>query len=271
MDWQGLENCVNYFYRMNCMKFPVYLINLDGSDERLRSASAQLSAAGIQFQRVSAFDGRRLRIEDFPDYDEKSAIKYMGRPLRGGEIGCYLSHLACAKMLVDSGEPFAVVLEDDLRLVPDAAELIEWVIDLAEKKCGDGWYLINIGPNKHKIFSRLGVVRVKERKYALTRAHYFPMMTSGLIWSREGAKAFVENHDKIRMPVDNFFRRWLTRNDKGLAVWPAIVMTSGVESEISGDVKRSLEGRHPMYGWRKQKRLMYDKVLALLHKMRFVG
>ena len=78
------------------MHVAVYLINLDGSDDRLREASGQLESAGVTFERVAAFDGRGLRIEEFPDYDAKGARSYMGRPLRGGEIGCYLSHLECA-------------------------------------------------------------------------------------------------------------------------------------------------------------------------------
>ena len=40
------------------MKVVTYLINLDGSDQRLASATAQLNQAGWDFSRFSAYDGQ---------------------------------------------------------------------------------------------------------------------------------------------------------------------------------------------------------------------
>jgi glycosyl transferase family 25 len=69
------------------------------------------------------------------------------------------------------------------------------------------------------------------------------------------------------MPVDNYFRHWLTRADRGLAVWPAIVETTGAETEIFTG-KRSAEGRRPLYGLIRQRRLMTEKWIAWRHKRR---
>lgn len=248
---------------------PTFLINLDGSDERLRSASAQLDAAGLQFLRVPAFDGRNLTIAQFPDYDHARAIAYMGRPLRGGEIGCYLSHLDCARRFLADGAPFGVVLEDDMELAPDFADGLRAVLAWLAANPARKWDLINIGPNTHKIYTRLHDFEAGGHGHCLTHAHYFPMTTTGLIWSREGAQAFVGGHDRIWAPVDNYFRHWQTRRNRGLAVWPPLVTTSGAESEISGDgAKRSVAGRVPLYGLIKQRRLMGDKLTALRHKWR---
>ena len=63
------------------MKLITYLINLDGSDERLSSARVQLEQQGITFTRVSAFDGRGLNLAEVSDYDEAHALRYMGRKL----------------------------------------------------------------------------------------------------------------------------------------------------------------------------------------------
>ena len=56
------------------MKLITYLINLDGSDERLSSAQVQLEQQGITFTRVSAFDGRGLNLAEVSDYDEAHAL-----------------------------------------------------------------------------------------------------------------------------------------------------------------------------------------------------
>ena len=79
------------------MKLAVYLINLDGSDERLGTISAALAKHNIAFERVSAVDGRKFDVQSLDIYQEQEALSYMGRQLVGGEIGCYLSHLECAK------------------------------------------------------------------------------------------------------------------------------------------------------------------------------
>lgn len=247
----------------------IYLINLDGSDRRLSAASRQLTAAGMDFQRVPAFDGRQLTIDQFPDYDHAGAMQFMGRPLRGGEIGCYLSHLDAARRFVESGAPFAVVLEDDMQLTPGFADGVRQVLDWLATHPIE-WDVINIGGKRHKIFTVLHGFEAGGRHHDLTWSHYFQMTTNGLIWSRQGAQAFVGEHRMIRAPVDHFLRHWQIRRDRGLAVWPALVTTTGAESEISagGKARRSVAGRHPLYGWIKQRRLMADKLIALCHKWR---
>ena len=246
---------------------PVFLINLDGSDERLRSASMQLDAAGMSFQRVPAFDGRELTIDRFPDYDAESARHYLGRPMRGGEIGCYLSHLDCARRFLATGAPCGVVLEDDMQLLPGFTDGLQQVLDWLSARPVD-WDLVNIGANRHKIFTVLYGFDVGGSHHDLTLAHYFPMTTTGVIWSRKGAQAFVMGHRTIWAPVDNYFRWWQTRADRGLAVWPPLVTTTGAESEIAdaGANRRSVAGRHPLYGLMKQRRLLTDKLIALRHK-----
>ncbi|KRW95547.1 glycosyltransferase family 25 protein [Paracoccus sp. PXZ] len=248
---------------------PVYLINLDGSDERLRSASGQLNHAGQVFQRVPAFDGRKLRVDQFLDYDAGAALRYLGRPMRGGEIGCYLSHLDCARRFLASGAEHCIVLEDDMQLQPGYAEGVRKVLAWLGRQDLD-WDLINIGANRHKIYTAIHEFDAGGQQHALTRAHYFPMTTTALIWSRQGARAFVAEHGAIFAAVDNYFRHWLTRTDRGLAVWPPLVTTTGAESEIAGAGRnrRSAEGRHPLYGLLKQRRLLTDKFIAWRHKRR---
>lgn len=251
------------------MQFPVYLINLDGSDDRLHSASAQLDAAGLSFQRVPAFDGRGLTIDQFPDYDAEVALHYLGRPMRGGEIGCYLSHLDCARRFLETGAPYGIVLEDDMQLAPGFSDGVRQVLDWLSAHPAD-WDLINIGANRHKIFTVLHSFDAGGSRHDLTLAHYFPMTTTALIWSRRGAEAFLSEHRTIWAAVDNYFRWWQTRADRGLAVWPPLVTTTGAESEIAdaGANRRSAAGRHPLYGLMKQRRLMTDKLIALRHKWR---
>lgn len=249
------------------MKYPIFVINLDGSDDRLRVASAQLAAEGLEFERFPAFDGRHLTPAEFPDYDAEAAKAYMGRPLRGGEIGCYLSHLKCAGTLIDRGEAFGLVLEDDVHLAPGfsgaLSELMEILADMPQE-----WDVINIGANRLKIWSSVRELKSGVEARRLVRGHYFPMTTTGLIWSRAGAERFLGCHDRIFAPVDNYLRHWQTRTDRGLAVWPPMVSATGAGSLIdAGHCQRSREGRHLLYSLIKQRRLMTDKAIACAHKI----
>ena len=245
----------------------VFLINLDGSDARLAQATAQLQ--GVPFERVPAFDGRKLNPDTYPGCDSNRALHFMGRPIRGGEIGCYESHLTAARRFLASGARFGLVLEDDFRFLPGAWPQITQLTDWAKTHPQD-WDVINLGHNKHKIFSPVQQLVAEGHATTITRAHYFPMTTSALLWSAAGARAFVERHDRIFAPVDNYLRHWQTRADRGLAVWPPIVSTIDAQSEIdAAGSRRSNKDRLVSYGLIKQRRLFIEKALAFRHLIRF--
>ena len=89
---------------------PIYYINLDGQPERREYMEVQFEYWGIKnYTRVSAYDGR--------DDDLGSILK--GRypdNMTSGEVGCVTSHLKALREFYDSGQPYAVIMEDDLSL-----------------------------------------------------------------------------------------------------------------------------------------------------------
>lgn len=244
------------------MTLATYLINLDGSDARLASATRQLRTAGIEFTRVPAFDGRGLNVAQVAEYDEGAAMRVMGRPLRGAEIGCYYSHLDCARRFLESGADHALVLEDDMRIASDASDVLDAVLGwLAQNRVQ--WDMINIGARRVKYASPLSSIG----RYKILKAHYYPMRATGIVWSRSGARTFVEEHRIISAPVDMFFRDRQCRVDRGLAVAPPLVSTTGAESEIDGPggTRRGHGGRSLFYGLIKQRRILRNRWLAIRH------
>ncbi len=247
------------------MNIVTYLINLDDSTDRLATATQSLRVAHMDFERVPAYDARQKNPLEIPGYDEQRALGYMGRKLKGGELGCYMSHLDCVRRFLTTDADYAVVLEDDMTIAAsDAKQVIQDALAWLQAQHFE-WYLINIGALKRKIFTPINSFD----GHQLSRAHYFPMTTTGLIWSRAGAEAFVRSYKPIFAPVDNYFRHWLTDNNKGLSIFPPIVVPSGAESEIDGTAaKRKTTGRSPLHGLLKQRRLWGDKIKALSHKLR---
>lgn len=252
------------------MKIAAYVINLDGSARRLEEIRTRLDAFGVSFERVSAFDGRKLDLATVADYDSRRAERHMGRSLVGGEIGCYRSHLDVAARFLASDAGYALVLEDDALPLCDPVELLDQAIPDLETVDPD-WLLMNIGNNKSKISTPLSTYVVGGNSFGLVAAHYFPMTTSAIVWSRRGAQRFLDEHRTIFAPVDNYFRHWLTREGHGYSFRPSPVTTTEASSLIvaAAGGHRNRNARKWHYGFSKQKRLLVDKLIALSRKRAF--
>ena len=100
----------------------VFVINLDGSRERMASIDAQLRTLGVPYERISAVYGKGLSREElrrsFSSFRWWCAVGYKAAP---AEIGCALSHALIYKRMVAENLPVACILEDDVVLSPDFA------------------------------------------------------------------------------------------------------------------------------------------------------
>lgn len=244
------------------MKVETYLINLDGSDERLKNASEILTNQNVKFERFPAVDGRGKPLEDFENYNDEKAKKIMGRSLLNGEIGCYLSHIGCIKKFLSSDADYLVVLEDDMKLSNDYKKTLDQVLDFLHNNKIIYWNLINIGAKKRKIYTNIQTFNGHE----LLHAYYFPIRTIGLVWSRKGAEEFIQHGLEIFMPIDNYLQYWLSENSKGLSIWEPLVKPSGFESEI--DVNRSSKRKKTfIFGLKKQMRTWRIRFIAIINKL----
>ena len=87
---------------------PIYYINLDGEPERKESIENQFKYWEIEnYTRVSAYDGREDDLSDIL----KGRYPQM---MSSGEVGCTTSHLKALKMFLETGEPCALIVEDDV-------------------------------------------------------------------------------------------------------------------------------------------------------------
>jgi glycosyl transferase, family 25 len=104
-------------------QFPIYVINMAQDVGRMESMATQLSAQGLQFQRVEAVVGRELSAEQRNrSYSPFWFGLLQGRRITDGEIGCALSHRKVYQMMLDRGQGCAVIMEDDVQLLPQFAK-----------------------------------------------------------------------------------------------------------------------------------------------------
>lgn len=249
------------------MKIVTYLINLDGSDQRLEQATQQLNAVKWPFERFSAFDGRGKALTEFSQYDDQGTQELLGRRLMNSELGCYLSHYGCTEKFLTTDADYLIVLEDDMKIDDNFHQQLKAILDYLDTHKDLDWYLVNIAAKKKKFAKDITYIKTM----SLWHAFYFPIRGLGLIWSRQGAQEFVQAGRTINMPVDIFFQTWLSKNGKGLGVWPALIRPAGLDSDILGTVatqgisRKEKENRAFSYGFKKQKRMWRDRCFALKH------
>jgi collagen beta-1,O-galactosyltransferase len=100
----------------------IFLINLERRPERREKMEEILRLVGIEFKRIEAIDGHKLsqkqisEIKFLPGYFDP----FHRRPMKLGEIGCFLSHLKIWEEIVGNGLQRAIVLEDDVRFTANA-------------------------------------------------------------------------------------------------------------------------------------------------------
>ncbi|MCU4338202.1 glycosyltransferase family 25 protein [Acinetobacter dispersus] len=249
------------------MKVVTYLINLDGSDQRLANATAQLQHEGWSFTRFAAYDGRGKALSEFTNYDDAEAQKILGRSLINSELGCYLSHYGCAEKFLETDADYLVVLEDDIQVLPNFKHNLDSLLNYLDQHKELDWYVVNMAAKKKKLARDI----IQLEQFTLWHAYYFPIRGVGLVWSRKGAEEFVKLGKQIHVPVDIFFQGWLSKNGKGLGVWQPFVKPAGLDSDILGTVatqgiqRKDLENRDSSHGLKKQKRMWRDRFYAFKH------
>lgn len=102
-----------------------YLINLDSRPDRLETSTKQLRNLGIDFQRISAIDGKDLPSNRF---------------LTPNVLACWQSHLLAYKNFLGTNAQYALILEDDFEILKTSkfeSNLLKW--------SSSGYDLVQIG------------------------------------------------------------------------------------------------------------------------------
>ncbi len=219
---------------------PIYVINLDKDKERMAALDAHLRSRGFEYVRVAAVLGKEV-----PDWEQlvdsaRYSIRNRRPAPRPGEVGCTLSHLKALELFLRSEAPWCVVLEDDVELLPDCAEILR---ALGEK---DDWDLV-------KLFCIHAGMPIRKRR--LDGAHHLVVhltrTTSSAAYAvnRHGAEALLKSLRPITEQVDHALDRpWETGlRIRGVRPMPAALTDAANTSTIGYADK---EGRDDSLGRR---------------------
>ncbi|KAK0092406.1 hypothetical protein PV326_001516 [Microctonus aethiopoides] len=134
-------------------------------------------------------------VKMMPDY----ADPYHKRPMKMGEIGCFLSHFLIWNKMIDNGYDKIMVLEDDVRFEPFFRHKVNFIMNEIEK-LSIKWDLIYLGRKRMQIEEETLV----EGSNHLVHAGY-SYWTLGYILSSSGAKKLLDAKPLDTMvPVDEY-------------------------------------------------------------------
>ena len=211
------------------MSLECHVINLDDRGDRLALIARALAHARIGFRRYPAVDGRARRRQGFAQFDSARARKRYGRALSPGEMGCFLSHLGVVDTFLAGNAAHALVLEDDAAPGSDLAALVHELVSWLDSHRPGQWDVVNLGKAATGPASPAATLSGGQR---LLVAHAFPLTTTALLWSREGALRFREAAQSPHAPVDQFLCDLLVASGRGFAFATAPVGVTGAPSDI---------------------------------------
>ena len=111
------------------MSISIYAINLDRSADRWHALSESAQALHLPLVRVPGVDGAKTPVEERIDCDARAFARNNGRTILPGEYGCYRSHLKTLAAFLETGEPAAVIVEDDIELTADLLSRAEAAVE----------------------------------------------------------------------------------------------------------------------------------------------
>ncbi len=120
-----------------------YYINLDRCPDRRQRCEEQAARYGIAMQRIPGVDGASLTEADLGNYNSEASL----RELRINEHACIKSHAKALRTFLDSGAPYAVIMEDDITLYPHTRSTVEYIV--AHRS---GWECVRLYTETSKIY-----------------------------------------------------------------------------------------------------------------------
>jgi glycosyl transferase, family 25 len=183
-----------------------YVINLARSVDRRAHITAELKKTGLDYQIITAVDGRDLDLRDPTIVDPSLAAKTCSV---AGATGCALSHLIAYRNMIADGLDAALVLEDDVMLPADLGSLADAV---ADQLAGAELVLLNYAsPYPPCRLSREGSIRLpSSRQLALPiDADHWLVSSAAYIITREACERMIKCVLPVRVPIDDwrFFYR----------------------------------------------------------------
>lgn len=221
----------------------LFYINLDERKDRDEHIQEELKKAGIPATittRVSAVDGTKLPDDIVAKYISNADFK--GQPFARRALGCFLTHMFLWQLIDDRKLNCAVVLEDDVSLIPDfknkLADLLQNLpsnTEIVSIGLPQFEKVLDINNQTDDILDKLFIKRINE--YVGVLHPDLNPGALGYIITKKGASSILESFDKsgITCAVDVYISAYLeTKNNRYASLKTLLTTTEKLGSDISG-------------------------------------
>lgn len=217
------------------MSWPVFVINMAGNTTRMVRAAAELDRLSIPFTRFEAVDGRALPVAELARvYDPVANITRSRHPMIGGEIGCYLSHVALWEKIAVGDAAGGIILEDDFAAADDLAQ----VLDAIARDPGD-WEIAKLfsARKSQKLLDARPLVQGR----AIAVPYKVPNTTLGYAIRREAAARLAARALPVSRPIDEDHKHFWEIGLRVALVAPP-PLSFGEQSAESGSITATRRG-----------------------------
>lgn len=213
----------------------IYLINLKRRSERMEKMNEILKTVGFMYKRWDAVDGKKLtdeeisnKIKFLPNYMDP----YHKRPMKKGEIGCFLSHYKIWEDVVKNKLNKVIVFEDDIRFSKNATGILRRLVSDLDTT-NEEWDFIYLGRRKENPKAKEYFITGHKHLSSVTYSYW----TLGYALSNNGARKLLEGKPMEKMmaldeyipimydshPFNEWKNHFSNRNLKAYTVYPLIV------------------------------------------------
>jgi glycosyl transferase, family 25 len=180
-----------------------YVINLARSTDRRSYISAELNKTGIEYEFVTAVDGRGLDLHN----TLQIAPAFLDFDFSAGSAGCAFSHLNVYRKILTDGLDHALVLEDDVVVPADLDGLAEAV---GRHLTGAEVVLLNFHSSTPCRMSTLGTISLPpDRLLALPIDISQPGSAAAYVITREACERMLRESIPLKVLADawwHFYR-----------------------------------------------------------------
>ncbi len=177
------------------VKRKIFIINLPNETTRFEFIKKQFAKIGLDVERVEGVYADTLSSEFIATiYSPEANRKSYVRPLHKGQIACYLAHIKAWKKIIEDNLDYAIVLEDDAKIINDFNAGVEFLDNTFGK-----WEFVRIQANAKlkKIFCEKNFGDFSFVQYINTTGN-----TIAQAISKQAAEKMIKNLIPFGMPVD---------------------------------------------------------------------
>lgn len=174
----------------------LFVINMKFRTDKKKRMEDELKKHGLSAEFIDAIVGYNIDIDKM--VSNNLINNKINRPMRRGEIGCYLSHIKSWESFLKSNYKYALILEDDAVFLNDFKNKLN---DLMEE-IDFPFDIIYLNDNCEHHFGDKCLYGVQKSKN-LFKPGTVGYGLYGYLLSREGAKKLIDIALPIEMPIDD--------------------------------------------------------------------